>query len=245
MRAQTFWSTLIAAAFFAPAPLAAQDFNKNYHLGAGGAIRIMNISGDVVVSGYGGDSVVVTATKTGRNRDRVEIVDNSGPDSVELKVRYPEREGGDASVAFDVQVPRGIRYNFEKLYSISGDVRIHGVTGQVRAKTVSGTVVVLDVVGLVSADSVSGDVNVEIRRLDESGDMKFASVSGNVTVKAPANLDGSVEMHTVSGGLRVDFPIEVTEPRYGPGRSARGRLGNGSRNLGINSVSGRVSLLKF
>jgi hypothetical protein len=52
-------------------------------------------------------------------------------------------------------------------------------------------------------------------------------------------------MSTISGGLKTDFPIEVTEPRYGPGRSAKGRIGSGARNLHIRSVSGRVSLLKL
>lgn len=223
----------------------AQDFQKTYAVGAGGQIRIGNVSGNVTVTGYNGDSIVVTGTKVGRDRDRVEIVDNSAADRVEIKVRYTESHGGDASVNFDVRVPQGVKYNFEKLYSVSGNVRVSGVTGQVRADSVSGNVEVLDVVGLVSAGSVSGNVDVEIRTLDGSGDMKFSSVSGNVTVKAPANLDAFIEMQTLSGGLKTDFPIEVTEPRYGPGRSARGRVGAGNHSLGIRSVSGRIALLRF
>jgi DUF4097 and DUF4098 domain-containing protein YvlB len=86
---------------------------------------------------------------------------------------------------------------------------------------VSGNVDVKDVSGLVSASAVSGNVTVEIRSLEGAGDMKFAAVSGNVTVKAPANLDADIEMSSVSGSLKTDFPIEVQERRYGPGRSAR------------------------
>jgi hypothetical protein len=72
-------------------------------------------------------------------------------------------------------------------------------------------------------------------------------VSGNVTVRAPADLNAYIDMSTVSGSLRTDFPIEVMERRYGPGQSARGRVGpQGSDgiNLRIRSVSGRISLVK-
>jgi hypothetical protein len=65
-----------------------------------------------------------------------------------------------------------------------------------------------------------------------------------VNVTAPADLDADVEMSTISGSLKTDFPVEVIEKRYGPGRSARGRLGAGSHNLRITAVSGRVSLVK-
>jgi DUF4097 and DUF4098 domain-containing protein YvlB len=75
--------------------------------------------------------------------------------------------------------------------------------------------------------------------------MKFSSVSGNVAVRAPASLDADIEMSSVSGSLKTDFPIEIQERRYGPGRSARGRLGGGASNLRITSVSGRISLTRI
>ena len=72
--------------------------------------------------------------------------------------------------------------------------------------------------------------------------MKFSSVSGNVNVTLPGNLDAEVQMSSLSGSLKTDFPIEVKERRYGPGRSAQGRVGNGSRTLNVSAVSGSVSL---
>jgi DUF4097 and DUF4098 domain-containing protein YvlB len=75
--------------------------------------------------------------------------------------------------------------------------------------------------------------------------MKFTSISGNVTVRAPASLDASISISTLSGTLKTDFPIEIQQRRYMPGSSARGRLGSGTQNIVIRSVSGRVSLLKM
>jgi DUF4097 and DUF4098 domain-containing protein YvlB len=75
--------------------------------------------------------------------------------------------------------------------------------------------------------------------------MEFASVSGNVRVKLPANLDADVRMSTLSGGLKTDFPLQIEEPERGPGRRATGRIGGGSRNLKLSTTSGSVSLLRM
>lgn len=223
---------------------AAQDFQRSYSIGQGGHIRIRNISGDIKVTAYSGRDVVVAGYKTGRDRDVVEIEDSSADDRIDLRVRYPERCNCDAGVNFEVKVPQNVDYNFDHISSVSGSVELEGVRGRIRAESVSGNVDILDVTGMVSASSVSGNVDADISKVEGSGDMKFSSVSGNVYVKAPSSLDADVEMSTVSGSLRTDFPIEIIERRYGPGRSARGRVGNGSCSLRITSVSGRVSLTK-
>jgi DUF4097 and DUF4098 domain-containing protein YvlB len=114
-----------------------------------------------------------------------------------------------------------------------------------RLSTASGDVEVKDVAGEVSARSASGDVDVEIGSLEGTGDMKFASASGDVHVRLPASLDADVRMSTISGTVKTDFPIEVKQPRYGPGSNARGRLGGGTRSLQITSASGDVSLMKL
>ncbi len=223
----------------------AQDFHKVYPIGAGGRVSIRNISGDVQIQGYNGEGVVVDGYKVGRDRDLVTIDDTSGADSIDLHVRYPEHSHSNASVNFSVKVPQSVEYNFDMISSVSGNISVLGVKGRMRAKSVSGNVEVKGISGLVTAESISGDVDVDINTVSGTGEMKFSSISGDVSVRAPKDLNADVEMSTISGSLRTDFPIEIHEPRYGPGRSARGRLGNGSNNIRINSVSGRVSLIRF
>lgn len=221
----------------------AQDFQKNYNPGANGQVRIGNISGDVEITGYSGSAVVVTAYKEGRDRDVVEIDDRSNGSRVDVRARYPKNcRSCDVSVRFEVQVPQSMSFDFDGISSVSGNVRVRNVTGSLRASSVSGNVRIEDVTGTVSASSVSGNVEVDINRLEGADDMKFSSVSGNVNVRMPAGLDAQVSMSTLSGSLDTDFPVEVKEKRYGPGRSASGRVGDGSRQLNMSSVSGSISL---
>ena len=109
----------------------------------------------------------------------------------------------------------------------------------------SGNVIIGEINGTASAKSVSGNVDVEIMQLSGAQDMDFGSVSGNVRVKLPAALDADVRMSTMSGGLKTDFPLTIEEPERGPGRRANGRIGGGSRQLKLSSVSGSVSLLRM
>jgi len=232
----------VFAGFVLAATASAQDFQKTYRIAPGGQIKIGNVSGDVIVTGYDGDSIVVTGTKKGRDRDQVEVEDRSGTANVDIGVRYPKNCNCDASIRFDVQVPRSIKYDFDHISSVSGDVKVTGVTGRLNASAVSGDVHITDVSGSVSASAVSGDVKVEITRLDGSDDMKFNSVSGNVSVMLPDSLDADVDMSSFSGSIKTDFAIEVKSERFGSRHSAHAKLGDGSRRLKMSSVSGDLSL---
>jgi hypothetical protein len=221
-----------------------QDFKRTYVLSSGGEIRIGNISGDVKVTGYNGNSIEVIAHKKGRERNLIEIGDFSFGNRIDLRSYYPQMRGGDASVEFEVRVPGTVEYDFSRLWSVSGNVKVSNVSGHLRADSTSGNVEIFDVNGLVSGWTVSGNVTAEISRNQDSGNMSFSSISGNVNVRAPADLDAAVEMSSLSGSLKTDFPIETQERRYGPGRSARGKLGSGRQSLRINTVSGHVSLIR-
>ncbi|MBS1788359.1 MAG: DUF4097 family beta strand repeat protein [Acidobacteria bacterium] len=244
--------------------VSAQDFQRTYNLGPGGSVSIHNISGDVIVTGYDGQAIIVTGIKTGRDRDRVNFDDRTSGNSVDVRVDYPDRcEDCRVDVRFEVKVPRNISYKFNSFSSVSGNVNVTGVTGELTAKSVSGDTTVNNVNGTVNATSVSGevhvgkvegtvsakstsgDVEVEIISLEGAGSMEFASVSGDVSVKLPGNLDAEVKLSSMSGRLKTDFPLEIEESKYGTGRKAAGRLGSGSRNLKISTVSGDVSLLRM
>lgn len=238
----------------------AQDFQKSYNLEAGGAVEIANVSGDINLTGYEGSAVVVSAYKEGRDRNDVEVEDNSTPGRISLRAKYPNNCNCDASIRFEVRVPRSANLSFDKISTASGDLKaegfagrlhlstasgnvsVRGVGGEIKANSASGNVRVNDATGTVSANSASGDVEVELTRIDGTGDMRFSSASGDVHVRMPTNIDARVSMSTVSGDIETNFPIEVKQNRHGSGSRAEGQLGSGARALKISSASGNVSL---
>jgi DUF4097 and DUF4098 domain-containing protein YvlB len=251
-------ATVLCAAW--AVTVGAQDFRQSFNLAPGSSISINNVSGDIKISGYDGATVEVTAYKEGRDRDQVSVENLSTAGHVSLRADYAEHCNCDASLRFEVKVPRSVRFDFEKISTASGnlsaenvtgrvemntasgDVTVSGVSGEIRASSASGTVKVKDSAGNVNASSASGDVEVELTRVDGDGDMRFSSASGNVNVRLPASIDATVEMSTVSGSIETNLPIEVRNNERGPGSRARGQLGGGSRLLKISSASGDVSL---
>jgi hypothetical protein len=263
-----FMQTRFCAAVWLLAPFwvvasAGQDFQKSYGLGAGGSVSVHSVSGDIRVRGYDGETIQVKGFKEGKDRDRVQVEDRSDPNHVELRVSYPHEGNCNASIRFEIEVPRTTAYKFDsfstasgdvlvsgltgdiKVKSASGDLRIEDVSGAVQASTASGDVSINNIKGPVNASSASGDLDVRIARLEGSNQMAFSTASGDVSLKVPANLDAEIEMSSISGSLRTDFPIEIHEQDHGPGSHARGRIGNGSSHVTLSSASGDVSLSRF
>ncbi len=260
------WSGLALAMFgvlLVFTPVKAQEFQHSYKLAAGGSISVKNVSGNISITGYDGDVVVVNGYKEGRDREDVSVEDRSAADRVDIGVRYPSHCNCDAGVRFEVRVPRSINFEIDKVSTASGDIEVAGVRGDIRVSTASGDVTVKDVngrinastasgemrvrdvVGQVNAESASGNVIVEIAQLSGTEDMKFTSASGDVRVRLPSTLDADVSLSTASGSIKTDFPIEIKEERYSPGSQARARLGNGSRRVHISTASGDVSLMRY
>src|SRR5262249_23635851 len=157
---------------------AAQDFRKSYEVGQGGSISVRNVSGDVVVTGYEGATVLVLGFKEGRDRDLVWVEDNSAGNKGDVRARYQENCDCNAGIRFEVKVPR-VNYKFDAISSVSGDVEVTGVSGELRAKSTSGNVTVRGVTGAVDASSTSGNVHVG----EINGTVSGKSTSGNIEVE--------------------------------------------------------------
>ncbi len=222
----------------------AQDFKKSYSISAGGQIVIWNYQGDIKVEGYKGEAIEVVAKKRGPDSALIEIVDGSYGETIDVHPRYLRFSHGKATVDFEVRVPQSVEYNFNRLSSVGGNLEVSNVNGRLRAFSMRGSIKVKDVRGLISATSHSGNVQVEIDKDSERSNMRFSSISGNIEVLAPSNFDAFVDMSSMSGLLKTDFPIEIQEMRYGSGQSARGKVGSGKQFLHLRSVQGQVSLIR-
>jgi len=250
---------LHAAALHAQARPA--DFHWEKALPANSLVRVHNLSGNVTVTPSTSGKVEVTGIKHGRDRDDVTVEVVETRDGIVVCPMYKDvdmecdergmhvhdnwgrrrgRDWDDASIDIEVKIPKATELSAN---SVSGDVSVVGAEGDVRAASVSGNVRMerLRITSL-RATSVSGDVTVGVEQMSGTGDLKFTSVSGNVTADLPPNLDADVSLHTVSGSLDSDFPLTLN------GRMSRSRLeariGKGGRDLEIGTVSGNVRLRK-
>lgn len=230
---------------------------------AGRWIRIRNLTGRIEVQATTGDKVEVRAIETWRrgNPDMVRFDrQNFGPgnQSVVICALWGDssscnengydhssnndrwQRNNDVSVEFRVLVPKGVLVGVS---TVNGGVMVDGATAEVEASSVNGETDVNTSGGPVNAQSVNGRVRATMGSFDADREMRFESVNGSVTVEAPADLRGDVEMSTVNGGLHSDYEMTLSG-RINP-RRIRAHIGApGGPRIILTTVNGSVELRK-
>lgn len=202
-------------------------------VGDGAALDLSHLSGDVRVTGGSGAEIRIEATKRVRHRDpneakrllealRVDVNNFNG--RVEVRTIYPRQptvrgNSLSASVDYVIAVPAGAMVAVK---SISGDLTVTNVRGEVRAETVSGDVTVTNTPNVALAKTVSGDVRASDIGTETA--LVLSTVSGTVigqglrvrsleagSVSGDVRLTGSqverLEAKSVSGNIEFDAPL--------------------------------------
>jgi hypothetical protein len=190
-----------------------ERFTRTLKVGAGGAIELGNVSGDIVITAGGGNEARLDVVKTARARTvdeakellrlvEVEIDERGG--RAEVRTRYPGeddrprgRRNFNVSVAYTLTAPAGtaIRAN-----SVSGDVSASDIKGELSLESVSGSITIRNGGRVAAANSVSGDVEVTNTTID--GALDASSVSGTVTLRHVKA--GRLDAGSVSGDVVVE-----------------------------------------
>jgi DUF4097 and DUF4098 domain-containing protein YvlB len=198
-------------------PEQVERWSKTFAVGANGSLDISNIAGTITITGGPGSEIRVDAVKRARAHDAgdareqlaaVEIESSESAGRVEIRTNYPRRHGENSvEVDYTVQVPftAGVA-----AHSVSGDVSVSKVKGEVRIESVSGDASASGTPQLLRIKSVSGDVQVADA---SSPDVLTAgSISGGIVarrVKARA-----VDMQSVSGDISTtDLSCERAQVR--------------------------------
>src|SRR5271168_1775290 len=127
--------------------------------------------------------------------------------------------------------------------TVSGALEAQGINGKLNFTTVSGDLTLADGwLERLDANGVSGDVTADID-LDPLGGMHVATVSGEVTLRLPAEADAQVNLHSLSGDVRSEF-AELKRSCSPASHSVSGSLGAGSGHVSVTTMSGRVMLLR-
>jgi Toastrack DUF4097 len=181
-------------------------FSQSYRVGRDAALDLQNVSGDVRVTGGSGNEIRIEAIKRVRGRDdsnarrlleelRSEITQVGN--RIEVRTIYPRTSGrASGSVDYTVSVPASAAVSVK---TISGDISVGSVNGEVRAETISGDLQVSATPNLAMAKTVSGDVTA--RDIGSATTLTLGSVSG--TVLATALKVRTLDAGTVSGDVQL------------------------------------------
>jgi hypothetical protein len=238
-------------------PAVAQDFRWSGSIASGKTLEVRGVNGGVRAVGTSGSTALVTATKKGRKSDpddvKIEVVEHAG--GVTICAVYPSKksdrpneckpgggrnntEDNDVSVAFEVQVPAGVRFEGA---TVNGDISGRNLPNDAELTTVNGGID-LEAGGVARATTVNGSIDVRMGSAKWTGRLEFTTVNGGITVRMPASVSAEFEASTVNGSVSSDFPVTV-QGKMSP-RSLRGRIGDGGPVLRMSTVNGSISLEK-
>lgn len=184
-------------------PEQTEKISRSFRVGPNGTLEISNVSGDMVINAGGTDTITVDAVKRVRERESdardqlarttVTMTERSG--RVEVRAQFTGRNLR-TSVDFTVTAPAG---TLVIAHSVSGDVKITGIAGEVRAETISGDVTATGTPRVSLAKTVSGDVTVAGVSTQE--DLRASSVSGEVRIHS--SKARGIDADAVSGDIRL------------------------------------------
>ncbi|HZX38998.1 MAG TPA: DUF4097 family beta strand repeat-containing protein [Streptomyces sp.] len=128
--------------------------------------------------------------------------------------------------------------------TVSGNLEAQAVTGDLRYNSVSGDLTVIEGAGSsVRAESVSGDMVIDLDPAGRPTDIRLTTVSGEVAIRLPHPADAQVEANTASGSVSNAFDDLRISGQWGA-KKITGTLGTGTGTLKATTVSGSIALLR-
>lgn len=193
--------------------------------------------------------------QTSREGGRIElVVDGPFRDRVDgRRWRWNEWDPDfEAVYDFEIRVPRSTGLRLATV--LDGDVVVEGVEGRLELSNVVGDVRVRaasPTTGVLK--TVGGEMRAELSGAPQEA-MRFETVSGDIEVTFPANLDADARLETQWGELYSEFEVELlpVEPvirKRDGGWSLEGatpavRIGRGGPLLSFETLSGDIYLRK-
>jgi len=237
----------------------------------GGAkvVKIDNIFGNIIVTGYAGDSVELSAVKTvkaksadalaaGQSDVQLDIYEEGG--TLNIIVDGPFRDdkghvnwnddfGYWVQVDFEVKVPFGASIDLKTIND--GDIEVTDVDGDFQVRNVNGRIRLNGMAGSGTAHTVNGWVKVDFKRSPVK-DCSFKTVNGDVRLAFPDTPDGDFMVKTFNGQIYSDFdataipvPAEKGERKSGKfvykGNRFQGiRVGSGGPQIKMDTLNGDI-----
>ena len=250
---------LLAVLAAIPGGLAATTVDRTLPAAAAVRVSVEIVSGSVRIVTWERDEVRVLGT-LGDDVRGLEI--EGGAREVEISLDLPRGRGSRRiSADLEIHVPEGASLEIE---TVSADIDVAAVTGEVELESVSGDVQVASGPSSIEVSSVSGEISIEgtrpVSRVEVevvSGNVRLAAtpspgakiaieaVSGDAQLVLPATVSARFDLETFSGSISSDFgPSTAASSGILPGKEAEFTTGKGEARISVEVFSGRIRVIR-
>lgn len=195
------------------------------------------------------------------NKNDIELLASREGDELKIEVKHKPRIyfgfHGDSELNLSLALPPEYNGDME-ISNTSGDLDLSEInTEEFTFNTVSGNLSASSInAQKTKLDSISGDIKIEKLSGDFdcktiSGDIELGypaftnnidieTTSGSTVLQLPANAGFMLESESVSGNIKCDFPITISEQSKGKGLN--GIVGKAANRIVFESVSGDLNI---
>jgi hypothetical protein len=217
------------------------EFRQVYALNPTGKVVIQNLYGDVQITAWDRDQVMVQAIKRSNDPKRLDdarIVVNSSSDLVSIQTQYAGTDADrPASVDYRIMVPRTAKLENVKL--INGGLSISGVAGPVKASSVNGSIKAERLEGPVELSTINGRLEAGFDRVGRENEIHLTSVNGPIQLSMPPTSAAVLDAKNLSGGIESDFGRPF---RGSDGHRLRTLVNHGGAQIRVHNVNGGITI---
>ncbi|MEX2363378.1 MAG: hypothetical protein WD597_07125 [Balneolaceae bacterium] len=192
-----------------------------------------NINGDVEVTGYDGDEILITGVKslyrkrgevTPAESDEIHLEKyrsseklivyikapnvevNEKNDDLHYHIHWDDNKRDKNRVQFTFFLELKVpNYLMAEISTINGgELLVENMKNGVNASNVNGNITIREVRGEIGANTVNGNITVGLVE-NPTTDVRFNTVNGTIEVEAPKNLSAVVTFKSLHGDLYTDF----------------------------------------
>lgn len=192
-----------------------ETLEKEFNAAKGKCLDVdLKIGGSISISGWEKDKVAVTVLFKKTTPDQWDINFRETADGIEIEATYKGSEHNNiSSPGFEIRTPSQFDL---KVKTMSGDINIKGVTGEITGRTMGGALELANLKGTIDLKTMGGDITLKDSDIDGklktmggrvlfenvTGDVKGSSMGGNViytNVKPRENKDRNGDLSGKSG----------------------------------------------
>ena len=150
-----------------------------------------------------------------------------------------------ASVSGDIEVEGDRRDTDTRANTVSGDIVLFGLGGEIGAEVVSGDITIDEgAYDRVAIESVNGDL-VFVAELRKGGRLAVESVNGDVEIEFAGDVSADFEIDSFNGGIENCFgPKAERTSKYAPGWELNFTEGDGDGSVTVSTLNGDIHICK-
>lgn len=149
-----------------------------------------------------------------------------------------------------------------KLHTVNGSVNLRDAQGEAKITAVNGGVDISGDFSELNVENVNGKIQLDLATIQE---LEVVTVNGSADVNLDLAKEGEIEISSVSADINVNFTgainakfdldshaggnvktnlteLRPKKPKHGPGESLEFRVGDGSGDVEITTVSGDIRI---